>query len=166
MRNPTLLRSSIVFACVVPLALTLAGCATPQQAATETIIGSVSKEPAYATYTTIGIAIERNTYGPYEDNKDRYCEEAVEGFGLSGLDVKITDADGGTVGLAPLTFDADATEHQGGYLKCVWSFTVDDFESDSKFFTVEIDGVPGAQDFTRDELLAGPTLSVTDTSQQ
>lgn len=162
MRNAPLVASPIVLACVIALA----GCAGASPAATETIVGSVSKEPAYATYTTIGIAMERKTYGPYESNKDRYCEEAVEGFGLGGLDVKITDAEGQTVGLAPLTFHADATEHQGGYLKCVWSFTVDDFESDSKFFTIEIDGIPGTQDFTRDELLAGPSLSVTDTSQE
>ncbi|MEO5536037.1 MAG: hypothetical protein ABIR17_13010 [Pseudolysinimonas sp.] len=126
----------------------------------------MSKEPAYATYTTIGIAMERETYGPYEENKERYCEEAVTGFGLGGLDVKITDAEGETVGLAPLTFDPEATEYQPGHLTCVWSFTVAGFDSDSRFFTVEIDGIPGTQDLTRDELLSGPSLSVTDTSQR
>lgn len=163
MRNATLLRG-LLLASAISLAVTLVGCAASQQAATDTIVGSVSKEPAYATYTDIGIAIERETFGPYDANRERYCEEAVEGFGLGGQNVKITGADGEIVGLAPLTFDSDATEHQGGYLKCVWSFAVDDFNSDSKYFTVEIEGVPGARDFTRDELLTGLSLSVVDTS--
>jgi hypothetical protein len=148
---------------VVLLSMALAGCTAPPPVA---LVGSVSKEAAYATYTSIGGAMDRETFGAAEANLGRYCEEVVDGFGLGGLDVKIIDASGQTVALAPLTFDAEATEHNGGYLNCVWSYSVPDFESDSKFFTVEIESVPDTQEFAREEMLAGPNLSVIDTSQR
>ncbi len=78
---------------------------------------------------------------------------------LQGSQVTITDAKGAIIGLPALKLTS-AEDARSGAASCHYSFRLDDFESNSNFFTVAIDGVPGTTSVTRAELVTGLNLSV------
>lgn len=108
-------------------------------------------------------------YGkPAQENAP--CDDLAN-VNITGKSVKIVDATGQTVGLASLDDEgAKGLEFDGRDLPlgfqtivagtCEWSFSVSDFDSESDFFTISVDGVTGGVDLSRAELLAGPELTV------
>lgn len=87
-----------------------------------------------------------------------YCGPRGDVVSLEGKQVTIKDAKGGIVGLTTLALESGSNARRGA-ANCSWSFTLNDFKSASKFFTVEVDGVPGTQNVSRADLLAGLTLT-------
>lgn len=95
---------------------------------------------------------------PEGDSDVYYCGPKGIVTGLDGNDVRVTDAQGAIVGLAELTIDSGELLNDGTG-RCTWSFTLNDFDSESDFFTVEIEGV-GMDELSRAELLEGLAFTV------
>ncbi|GAB2516190.1 hypothetical protein [Paramicrobacterium agarici] len=143
--------------------LTLAGCGSNSEAQ--------SAEAKDASSIVKG-RITSNIAGHYgrPGVTDPRCDELAN-RDLSGKRVSISDASGTTVGLADLKDEGpnnltfDGNDLTMGYQTidegiCVWSFTIEDFTSDSKYFTITVEGIAGNVDATREELLDGVEMSV------
>jgi|GEM_PF-2748540 len=85
-----------------------------------------------------------------------------------GARVTISDGSGNTVGLGSLSkpaarnMDGESKGTMGQGVvsgECVSSYSVD-VTSASDFFTIKVEGVNGAIDVTRAELIAGPALKL------
>lgn len=150
----------IALAAVVGFAL--AGCASAGDSGGDGTGGSV----------TVNGTVTTNIVGHYGKpaQEDAPCDELAN-VDVTGKSVKIVDASGETVGLASLVDEgAQDLEFDGHDLPlgfqtiekgtCEWSFSVTDFDSDSDFFTISVDGIGGGVDVTRADLLAGPELTV------
>jgi hypothetical protein len=88
-----------------------------------------------------------------------YYSPLGEIVSLEGRQVTIADAENGIVGLPTLTL-LSGDYATSGTAGCHWTFRLDNFQSDSEFFTVKVDGVPGTTNVTREDLLGGISLIV------
>ena len=140
---------------VFALTASLTACSASSTA--DSLTGIVVKQPSYSEWSALGSPRMQEKLGDLDEGHyDRYCEGAIEDFGLAGMDVTIRDAGGNIVGVTELAFDADQTTRPTpGQLWCAWTFTIDNFTSDSEYFTVDIEGFNSGDNVTRDELLAG-----------
>lgn len=154
---------SIVLGAAIVLALSGCASAAPRSD------GSPSTGSESSSISVSGEAVKNvgnvQVYGiaNWEANWDRWCAFK---HSQAGTGVTIKDSDGKVVGLASLesptaNITVNSKNDVGGLVSgdCVSAFTTD-VESKSKFFTVEIEGVNGSVNMTRDELVAGPKLKI------
>jgi hypothetical protein len=153
----------VVLAGVIGLAL--AGCSGGQN-------GGVGAGDSAGAPVTVNGKVTTNIAGHYGKpaQTDAPCDDLAN-VDVTGKSVKIVDASGETVGLATLADKGaqglvfDDHDLPSGFQMieegtCLWSFSVSDFDSDSDFFTISVDGVNGGVDVSRADLLAGPELTV------
>jgi hypothetical protein len=147
------------------IGLALAGCSGAQSG------GDGAGDPAGGSVTVNG-KVTTNIAGHVgkPGHPDAPCD-GLANVDITGKSVKIVDASGETVGRAKLVDEGaqglvfDGYDLPLGFQvieegTCLWSFSVSDFDSDSDFFTISVDGVSGGMDVSRADLLAGPELTV------
>lgn len=150
-------------ACVAAVAL--AGCSSAQDAGEG--FGS-SEGSAVLVSGTVSTDLVGRYGRPAQTSAP--CDDLAN-VEVTGNSVKIADASGETVGLATLMDEGpqgltfDGQDLPAGFQTietgtCQWSFSVNDFSSESDFFSISVDGVGGAVDVSRADLLAGPDLKV------